>query len=126
MRKARMRKGARAEDTGSEAISIVSQVQSLHCGATLACGPLLRSQKREEADLTAPEWLWIPITLGAAFAQTMRNAAQRHLTPVLGTLGATLVRFLYGLPFALAWLAIVVSVGGYALPPVNVTFGWWV
>jgi hypothetical protein len=37
-----------------------------------------------------------PITIWAAFAQTVRNAAQRHLTAELGTLGATLVRFLYG------------------------------
>ncbi len=52
-------------------------------------------------------WLWIPITLWAAFAQTLRNAAQRQLITELGTLGATLVRFLYGLPFALLWLWIV-------------------
>ena len=44
--------------------------------------------------LFAPDSLWIPITIGAAAAQTARNAAQRHLTPILGTLGATLVRFL--------------------------------
>ena len=51
-------------------------------------------------------WQWIPVTVWAAFAQTVRNAAQRHLTKELGTLGATLVRFLYGLPFAVLWLAI--------------------
>lgn len=76
--------------------------------------------------MIAPDWLWIPITLGAAAAQTARNAAQRHLTPVLGTLGATLVRFLYGLPFALAWLALVAFVGGFSLPPVTAAFVWWV
>jgi drug/metabolite transporter (DMT)-like permease len=73
-----------------------------------------------------PEWLWIPITIGAALAQTVRNAAQRHLTPLLGTLGATLVRFLYGLPFALLWLIVVASVGGFPLPTPNATFLWWV
>jgi drug/metabolite transporter (DMT)-like permease len=76
--------------------------------------------------LIAPDWLWIPITLGAAAAQTARNAAQRHLTPVLGTLGATLVRFLYGLPFALAWLALVAFIGGYSLPAATATFAWWI
>ena len=45
-------------------------------------------------------WIWIPITLWAALAQTVRNAAQRTLTADLGTLAATLVRFLYGLPVA--------------------------
>ncbi len=51
-------------------------------------------------------WAWIPIVVAAAFAQTIRNAAQRSLITELGTLAATLVRFLYGLPFALAWLLI--------------------
>jgi hypothetical protein len=36
---------------------------------------------------------WIPITLGAALAQMLRNAPQRHLTGDLGVLGAMLVRF---------------------------------
>ena len=73
-----------------------------------------------------PEWLWIPITVSAALAQTVRNAAQRHLTPILGTLGATLVRFLYGLPFALLWLCAVSAVGGFPLPAVNRSFLLWI
>jgi drug/metabolite transporter (DMT)-like permease len=76
--------------------------------------------------LVAPEWLWIPVTIGAALAQTSRNAAQRHLTPLLGTLGATLVRFLYGLPFALLWLGAVAFIGGFALPTPNLVFCGWV
>jgi drug/metabolite transporter (DMT)-like permease len=88
--------------------------------------PLRRSCSESERGLIAPDWLWIPITLGAALAQTVRNAAQRHLTPILGTLGATLVRFLYGLPFAVAWLAIVAGVGGYALPAATMAFTGWV
>ena len=76
--------------------------------------------------MTPPPWLWIAITNAAAAAQTLRNAAQRHLTPVLGTLGATLVRFLYGLPFALLWLAAVYFVGGFPLPAPNATFAGWV
>lgn len=62
----------------------------------------------------------------AAFTQTLRNAAQRHLTKDLGTLGATLVRFLYGLPFACLWLAIVRLGGGLRLPVPNTSFGFWV
>jgi drug/metabolite transporter (DMT)-like permease len=73
-----------------------------------------------------PEWLWIPITVWAAFAQTLRNAAQRHLTTELGTLGATLVRFFYGLPFALVWLYAVHEVAGLALPRPNAAFAGWV
>ncbi len=71
-------------------------------------------------------WLWIPITVWAAFAQTLRNAAQRHLTAELGTLGATLVRFLYGLPFALAWLWGVQAFTGLALPTPAAAFWLWV
>lgn len=56
-------------------------------------------------------WAWIPLTLFAALAQTARNAAQRSLTQELGTLPATLARFLYGLPFAALWLLLL-----YALP----------
>ena len=73
-----------------------------------------------------PDWLWIPVTVWAAFAQTLRNAAQRHLTKELGTLGATLVRFLYGLPFALAWLWIVQAWTGSALPAPNAPFALWI
>jgi drug/metabolite transporter (DMT)-like permease len=76
--------------------------------------------------VTAPDWLWIPITLWAAFAQTLRNAAQRHLTRELGTLGATLVRFLYGLPFAALWLWLVARFGSYALPALSGSFAFWV
>ena len=76
--------------------------------------------------MTAPEWLWIPITIAAALAQTLRNAAQRHLTASLGTLGATLVRFLYGLPFAVLYLICVRFIGGFPLPSPNAVFLWWV
>src|SRR5260221_10060581 len=77
--------------------------------------------------MAALPWAWIPITIGAALAQTLRNAAQRHLTGDLGPLGATLVRFLYGLPFAAAWLVVVwIAVPpGQALASVNPTFLIW-
>ena len=76
--------------------------------------------------LTPAAWLWIPITIAAALAQTARNAAQRHLTASLGTLGSTLVRFLYGLPFAVLWLLGVYFVGEFPLPAPNAAFIGWV
>jgi drug/metabolite transporter (DMT)-like permease len=76
--------------------------------------------------LAYPGWLWIPVTLWAAFAQTLRNVAQRQLTGELGTLGATLVRFLYGLPFAALWLFGVYTVGQYDFPAGNLSFLGWV
>lgn len=51
--------------------------------------------------------MWIAATLIAALAQTGRNAAQAGLTARLGTLGATGVRFLFGLPFAILFLLVV-------------------
>lgn len=71
-------------------------------------------------------WLWIPLTVGAALAQTLRNATQRHLTAAVGTLGATLVRFLYGLPFALLWLLVVALILKSALPLPGLAFFAWV
>jgi len=70
--------------------------------------------------------LWIPVTLWAAFAQTVRNAAQRQLTAELGTLGATLVRFLYGLPYAILFLLVVKILSGSAWPELNPKFLLWV
>jgi len=54
--------------------------------------------------------LFIPITLAAAAFQVARNALQRGMMPAAGPWGATLVRFLFGLPFSLlfvlaAWMA---------------------
>lgn len=72
------------------------------------------------------DWLWIPVTVWAAFAQTVRNAAQRSLTAELGTLGATLVRFLYGLPFAILWLFLVVFHTGESKPAPTIVFICWV
>lgn len=66
--------------------------------------------------------LWIPVTLAAAAAQTGRNATQRRLTEKIGTVGATQVRFLYGFPFALVALAVVVLATGEAVPSPNVRF----
>lgn len=44
--------------------------------------------------------IWVVATLIAAIAQTGRNAAQAGLTASVGTIGATAVRFIFGLPFA--------------------------
>jgi len=52
--------------------------------------------------------LWIPATIGASFFQVARNALQRGLMPSTGPWGATLVRFLFGLPFSVVFTAIAV------------------
>ncbi len=70
-------------------------------------------------------WLWVIFTVVAAGGQTLRNALQRELTASLGTVGATHVRFLYGLPFGLLFLAIVLAFNGVAPPPLNTTMIGW-
>lgn len=62
-------------------------------------------------------YLWVPFTLFAAATQVWRNALQSGLTREIGTLGATQVRFVYGLPFAALLLAIYVAASG-EMPPV--------
>jgi drug/metabolite transporter (DMT)-like permease len=49
---------------------------------------------------------WIPVTVAAAAFQVARNAAQRGLMGGAGPWGATLTRFLFGLPFSLSFTAI--------------------
>ena len=71
-------------------------------------------------------YLWVAFTLLGAAGQTARNAMQRELTPSLGALGATLVRFLFGFPFALLFLAIVLAWTQAALPSVNRDFALWI
>lgn len=69
--------------------------------------------------------LWIPVTVAAACAQVLRNGAQANLTLKIGTLGATQVRFIFGLPFALLFLALALWLGEAPVPPVTqVSFGW--
>jgi drug/metabolite transporter (DMT)-like permease len=76
--------------------------------------------------VTASPWLWAVFTLIAAAAQTVRNATQRELTGKLGTVGATHVRFLFGLPFACLFLVGVITIGGAALPHPGPVFWPWV
>jgi len=76
--------------------------------------------------VTTLPWLWIVFTVIAAAAQTVRNAMQRELTGSIGTLGATHVRFLFGFPFALVFLAAVVLWTGAPLPHPSWTFWLWV
>jgi drug/metabolite transporter (DMT)-like permease len=58
----------------------------------------------------------VPLTLIAAAAQVVRNGAQANLTAKIGTLGATQVRFIFGLPFAFLFLAVALLVQSADLP----------
>jgi drug/metabolite transporter (DMT)-like permease len=69
--------------------------------------------------------LWIPITVGAAFLQNLRSAAQKHLKSVMGTTGATFVRFGFGFPFVLLLVWLLHTVAGYPVPAPNARFLFW-
>ncbi len=73
-----------------------------------------------------PNYAWAVFTLVAAGAQTLRNAAQRELISSLGTVGATHVRFLFGLPFALVFLSLVRVFSGLPLPVPGATAFVWI
>src|SRR5579871_2707731 len=60
--------------------------------------------------------LWVPFSLAGSFMQIFRNSAQANLTKKIGTLGATQVRFVYGLPFAVLFLLVALPITGEPLP----------
>jgi drug/metabolite transporter (DMT)-like permease len=70
--------------------------------------------------------LWVLFTVVAAAGQTARNAMQRELTARLGAVGATHVRFLFGFPFALLFLAAVSLATHATLPQPQPIFWLWV
>jgi drug/metabolite transporter (DMT)-like permease len=55
-------------------------------------------------DQAVMAFTWAVLTVAAAASQTARNTLQRSLVAKVGTVGATHVRFLFGLPFALLFL----------------------
>ncbi len=50
--------------------------------------------------------LWLPATIAASMFQVGRNALQRGVMTSSGPWGATLVRFLFGLPFSIGFVGI--------------------
>lgn len=66
--------------------------------------------------------LWILLTAAAAPLQVARNALQRGLVGDAGPWGATLVRFLFGLPFSLAMFAVVAALTPDARPDPQARF----
>ena len=70
---------------------------------------------------------WVPLTLVSAALQVLGNGAQANLTVKIGTLGATQVRFVFGLPFAALFLAGALAIAGVRLPQFTpAAIGWTV
>ena len=69
--------------------------------------------------------LWIPITLAAAFFQTLRFMLQRQLSlGALSAAGATLARFLYSAPLVAVGITIYLWITAQNLPEIPARF--WV
>lgn len=66
--------------------------------------------------------LWIPLTIAAAFLQNVRSSLQKKLTGEMSALGATYVRFAYGVPVAALYLAFLLAITGAAIPDVHPLF----
>ncbi|MBU4531395.1 MAG: DMT family transporter [Hoeflea sp.] len=69
---------------------------------------------------------WVLITLAAAFLQNIRSVLQKHLKGVMGTTGATFVRFGFGVPFALVFVGLLAFGLDYPVPRLNLGFAGWV
>ena len=61
--------------------------------------------------------IWLPASLFGGFFQAWRTALQQRLRAELSVSGAGLVRYLYGLPCALAFAAIWLTIRHDAVPP---------
>ena len=62
------------------------------------------------------ELLWVPISMMAALMQAVRTAAQKALNARLSTWMTTYVRSIFGLPFMLVYLWVMVRVEGIGAP----------
>lgn len=65
---------------------------------------------------------WVFWTLLAACMQAVRTAGQKQLSDVVSPLTATLVRYLFGLPFAVCYLLYLLADRGFSLPDLNPVF----
>lgn len=65
---------------------------------------------------------WVFWSLLAATMQAVRTAAQKYLTSDISPLGATLVRYLFGLPFVAGYLGWLLSSRGVVVPDVSMAF----
>ncbi len=68
------------------------------------------------------ESLWVVLTLMAVLMQSVRTAGQKYLTSDLSAIGATMVRFLFGLPFAAIMLIAVLKITGATIPVLHLRF----
>jgi len=67
-------------------------------------------------------WFWVPLTLGAAAMQTVRTAGQKKLSSEVSNLMTTMTRFIFGLPFAILYLILLIQFFSWQIPSLNAEF----
>lgn len=68
------------------------------------------------------EHLWIAESAAAALFQSLRYAILKELNKSLSALVATYVRILFSFPLQVVYVALVLTITGASLPPVNTRF----
>jgi len=58
---------------------------------------------------------WIAFTVFAALMQAVRTAGQKQISSSVSPMGATLIRYIFGLPFALVYLLLISRFSGFTL-----------
>lgn len=71
-------------------------------------------------------WLWIPLTIAAAFLQNLRTVLQKQLRSTLSTNAATFTRFAFGSPLVILYTLALHALAGLAWPEPNLAFVGWV
>ncbi len=71
-------------------------------------------------------WLWIPLTIAAAFLQNLRTALQKHLRARLSTNAATFTRFAFGSPLVILYTLGLHGWASLDWPAPNPAFVIWV
>lgn len=66
--------------------------------------------------------IWLPASLFGGLFQAWRTALQQKLRAELSVSGAALVRYLYGLPFALLFAALWLAIGHRTAPALSMPF----
>ena len=68
--------------------------------------------------------IWIPITIIAAFSQNLRSTFQKKLQKQLSNVGATYVRFSYGLPFVIIYFLVLNNLSQNNIIISNINFSF--
>jgi hypothetical protein len=102
-------RSSRTDPQRNETMELMARAMS--CASSTATGLLAlaaanpsRVPPAAAARVEHRAWLWVPIVLWAALAQTARNAAQRSLVAQAGTLGRRSPASCTAFPFAAAWV----------------------